>query len=581
MKHILAMSRSLSERVGRTPSPLMLVAGALLALWPSVSFAQAPPRTTMIAPSGTIPTVTPTYQWLYIATATDYLLQVNRADGKIMIQTYYTAAAACPAPPSNCAVTPTTTLGAASYTVWVRTFNNGVLGPWSTGLGFTVVPQADLSVSQTDTVDPIAIKNPANYTVTVTNAGPSPAINVSLTDTIPGNGTLFRSGTGTGVTCSELGGVATCSLGNIAVGASKVVAILVSDPNDTTQILTNTVTVSSSTTGDPNLGDNSSLETTTWVAAIPIPVPGNPIGPVPAAPPPTFDWSEVVGATDYALEVRDAAGIVAHAATYPSSCALGICTASPGMTFNPGTYNWYVRARNATGYSKWTAGSSFSVTVSGVVPPTQAPVPVSPVTTQTGTLPLHPAFTWNEALGSTSYVLQVNQDGVQVALESFPAAGNCNGLSCTVTLTTGLGAGAHKWWVRGLNAAGSGPWSSPARNFTVSTGSAVKVPPAPTPTLPNGAGTPPQPTFAWTQASNPVVASYVLQINTQAGFTVYVNSSVTALSGLVCSGPSLTGNCTVTPSGLNLSPGTYQWWVRAQNSAGLGAWSTGLTFSIP
>ncbi len=52
---------------------------------------------------------------------------------------------------------------------------------------------ADLSVSKTDSPDPVIAGNNLSYTITVTNAGPSNALGVSLTDVVP-TGTSFRFG---------------------------------------------------------------------------------------------------------------------------------------------------------------------------------------------------------------------------------------------------------------------------------------------------------------------------------------------------------------------------------------------------
>ncbi|HEX8288380.1 MAG TPA: DUF11 domain-containing protein, partial [Pyrinomonadaceae bacterium] len=57
---------------------------------------------------------------------------------------------------------------------------------------FTYPAQADLSITKTDSPDPVTAGNQITYTVTVTNNGPSVASNVSLTDSIPA-GTTFSN----------------------------------------------------------------------------------------------------------------------------------------------------------------------------------------------------------------------------------------------------------------------------------------------------------------------------------------------------------------------------------------------------
>ncbi|RMH34417.1 MAG: DUF11 domain-containing protein, partial [Nitrospirae bacterium] len=51
-------------------------------------------------------------------------------------------------------------------------------------------PQADLSITKTASVDPVIAGNPLTYTVTVSNAGPSDAQNVVVTETLPPGVTL-------------------------------------------------------------------------------------------------------------------------------------------------------------------------------------------------------------------------------------------------------------------------------------------------------------------------------------------------------------------------------------------------------
>ncbi|MFB3044425.1 MAG: DUF11 domain-containing protein, partial [Acidimicrobiia bacterium] len=83
--------------------------------------------------------------------------------------------------------------------------------------------------------------NNLTYTVTVSNAGPSDAVNVVVTDTLPA-GVTFVSTTG----CAEdPNGVPTCILGTIAAGASAMYTITVTVDSSTTGTLTNSATVAS------------------------------------------------------------------------------------------------------------------------------------------------------------------------------------------------------------------------------------------------------------------------------------------------------------------------------------------------
>ncbi|HLF84050.1 MAG TPA: C25 family cysteine peptidase [Blastocatellia bacterium] len=114
------------------------------------------------------------------------------------------------------------------------------------------VGTADLSVSKTDSPDPVTAGNALTYTLTVSNAGPDAATNVVLTDTLPGSVT-FVSATSSQGSCSGTTTI-TCNLGTINNGANATVQIVVT-PNSAGMI-TNTVSVTA-TENDPTPATDS------------------------------------------------------------------------------------------------------------------------------------------------------------------------------------------------------------------------------------------------------------------------------------------------------------------------------------
>jgi len=118
---------------------------------------------------------------------------------------------------------------------------------------------ADLAVAKVDAVDPVVAGDAIAYTVTVNNLGPNPALNVSLTDNLPG-GVVFTSATPDQGSCSQAGGAVTCNLGDMASGASATVSIVVTTTAPGT--LTNSATATSDTL-DLNPANNSASEGTT------------------------------------------------------------------------------------------------------------------------------------------------------------------------------------------------------------------------------------------------------------------------------------------------------------------------------
>ena len=127
----------------------------------------------------------------------------------------------------------------------------------------TVTAMADLSVSKSDSADPVLAAGSFSYTVSVSNAGPSTATSVSVSDTLP-SGVAFVSATGTGWTCGEAGGVVTCTRSSLAVGAAPDITISVTAPSSG-GVITNNVSVSAMET-DPVAGNDSASEMTTVTA---------------------------------------------------------------------------------------------------------------------------------------------------------------------------------------------------------------------------------------------------------------------------------------------------------------------------
>jgi uncharacterized repeat protein (TIGR01451 family) len=130
----------------------------------------------------------------------------------------------------------------------------------------TVTTSADLSVTKVDTPDPVNAGNQITYTVTVTNAGPSNAASVTLSDAIPAGTTFaFLAAPGAWV-CPVPGasGPVVCTHASLPVGTSVFTIKVIVDPTTTAgTVLTNTATVSSSATSDPNTGNEVATATTT------------------------------------------------------------------------------------------------------------------------------------------------------------------------------------------------------------------------------------------------------------------------------------------------------------------------------
>ena len=217
----------------------------------------------------------------------------------------------------------------------------------------TVETVADISITKDDgQTTVIAGSGGGTYTIKVSNAGPSDAQSVALTDTWP---TGFAQGTITPSqgTCS-VGPNFTCSLGTIAAGASATVTVSFTVPASTgAGPQTNSVTVTSPTDSTPGNNTASDTDTVETVADVSI----------------TKDDGQTTviagsGGGTYTIKVSNAgpsdAQSVALTDTWPTGFAQGTitpsqgtCSVGPNFTCSLGTI---------------AAGASATVTVSFTVP---------------------------------------------------------------------------------------------------------------------------------------------------------------------------------------------------------------------
>jgi uncharacterized repeat protein (TIGR01451 family) len=127
---------------------------------------------------------------------------------------------------------------------------------------------AELSVTKTDSPDPVLVGFPLTYTITVTNAGPDAAATVSWSDLLPAgpSGTTFLSlSSPGGWSCTTppvgSGGTVSCSNPSFAVGSAVFTLVVTIDGSLAVSSISNTVTVTS-ISADPVLGNESDTEAT-------------------------------------------------------------------------------------------------------------------------------------------------------------------------------------------------------------------------------------------------------------------------------------------------------------------------------
>ncbi len=118
---------------------------------------------------------------------------------------------------------------------------------------------ADLSITKTDSADPVAFTERFTYTLTARNAGPAVANQVVVRDTLP-TGVTFVSAAGAGFTCTG-GAAIVCTAANALVAGQQLSVLVTVDAGNVAGTVTNSATVSSSTT-DPAAANNTASQTT-------------------------------------------------------------------------------------------------------------------------------------------------------------------------------------------------------------------------------------------------------------------------------------------------------------------------------
>ena len=106
----------------------------------TVTGTAAPGKATLVSPTGTITSTSPTFKWNAVPTASWYYLYVQDSTSfSGRITTWFTASqAGCGSGTGTCSITPNTVLAPGGAIWWIRTWSDLGTGPWSDGMSFTV-----------------------------------------------------------------------------------------------------------------------------------------------------------------------------------------------------------------------------------------------------------------------------------------------------------------------------------------------------------------------------------------------------------------------------------------------------------
>ncbi len=105
-----------------------------------------------------------------------------------------------------------------------------------------VRPEVDLSITKTDSVDPVTPGEQLTYTLQVTNSGPSDASNVIVTDTLPA-GVAFASASSSQGSVVQNGNIVTANVGDLDLNETATITVVVDVSAAVTAQLLNVATV--------------------------------------------------------------------------------------------------------------------------------------------------------------------------------------------------------------------------------------------------------------------------------------------------------------------------------------------------
>ena len=400
-----------------------------------------PQAATLISPSGSLTTATPTYIWNAVSNATSYRLLVQDAAGTRIDQWYSPSVAGCASGQGTCSITPSTALASGTGQWWVQTKNSSGEGPLSASLSFTVysAPGAATLISPSGAIQ--------TTTPTYTWSADAGSTWYYLwVDDITGNRIKQW------VTAAQAG----CGSGTGTCAVTSQVALASGSAQWWIQ------TYNASGYGPWSKG---------MVFTVPAPVlPGkatliSPSGTIQTTTP-AYTWNADSTSTWYYLWVDDSTGnrIKQWYAAAQAGCGsgTGTCSITPDVPVR-GTSKWWIQTWSSVGYGPWSTGMSFT-----------APAPVLPgkatLISPSGAIQATtPTYTWNAVTNSTWYYLWVDDStGNRIKGWYTVAETGCGSGSgtCQVTPGTALAQGNYAWWIQTYGNGGYGPWSN-QMNFTV------------------------------------------------------------------------------------------------------------------
>ncbi len=266
---------------------------------------------------------------------------------------------------------------------------------------------------------------------------------------------------------------------------------------------------------------------------------------------PTMIWTKSASATSYRLQIGTDSTFAGQLAVNDSTITDTVFT-TPALAYNA-RYFWRVAAKNAGGYSAFTAVRRFTTRLA--TPP--VPVLLSPAKGAVDQ-PVSLTLSWNASEGAVAYWIQVDTD----TLFTAPYVMEDTAVTTTSSAVSGLAHSTSYYWrVRAKNAGGASA-ASETWNFTT-----VVAPPA-------------QPVLlSPVDGATGQLSSLLLVWTRPAGATTFrlqVGTDSTFLTGVFFNDSTLTDTLGLVNS---LAYGQkYYWKVSAKNAGGTGPSSAIFSF---
>jgi Tol biopolymer transport system component len=497
-----------------------------------MKFKYGPPDApTLISPSGTIATGSPTYKWKMVSGATLYRISVYSIDtSSYVITENVVASTTCTG--STCAYKPTTTLSQGNYRFKVRARNVIGWSPISGWMAFKYGPPDAPKLTAPSGV--IATSSPT-YGWNAVDSATLYRLSVYSIDT---SSYVITENVDRGTTCTG----ATCEY------------------KPSTTLIQGNYQFKVRARNGVGWGPISS-----WMAfkygppdAPTLISPNNPISDTT----PKYRWNASAGATLYKLMVYSVAAsgnVIDENLLFSDICSGGVCAYTPSTALIAGDYRFKVKPYNNAGWGPVSAWMSFEV----VTDPPGVPTLISP----SGVIgDSTPTYKWNQVDTATVYKVSLYSETTSsyVFSKNVSASSVCWGGVCNYTPTSPLAQGSYRFQVNGHNLIGWGPMSS-WMMFRYGT------PDAPALISPIGTITDTTPTYQWNESEGGT--RYMLIV-----YSITAGSNVITENlhfGGICSG----GVCAYTPS-TALIAGDFRFKVKAYNKAGWGPVSAWMSFEV-